>query len=202
MTLEPREVRFATPRAFGRAGAAASMVLLALLLAATPVAAGTPKGIGATAGAAERAIASRSLRGLDGKPMALAAKPGEVVVVNFWASWCAPCRRELPRLAKLHRELTGRGARVVAISIDRDAENARRFCRAQGVTLPVAHDGPDGLARQLDLKSVPLTLVLDGEGRIAYSTTGSDEAALAQVAAATHRLLGGPAAAATTEGSR
>lgn len=201
MTLEHQGPAFATPRAFGRAHAAAGVALLALLLA-TPAAAGAPKGLGASADAAQRAIAARSLRGLDGKPMTLASKPGEVVVVNFWASWCAPCRRELPRLAKLNRELAGRGARVVAISIDRDAENARRFCKSQGVSLPVAHDGPEGLARQLDLKSVPLTLVLDGDGRIAYSTTGSDEAALAQVAAAAHRLLGGSAAAATTEGSR
>jgi thiol-disulfide isomerase/thioredoxin len=79
--------------------------------------------------------------------------------VNFWASWCAPCRRELPLLDQWNSAWTGRGARVIAISIDTDAKKAKRFAEEMKLTLPVMHDGPQGLARTLDIPSVPYTLL-------------------------------------------
>jgi thiol-disulfide isomerase/thioredoxin len=110
------------------------------------------------------------------------------VVVNFWASWCAPCRKELPRLDALNAELAKSGGRVVAVSIDTDANNARRFVLAHKLTMPVAQDGPDGLARRLDLQHVPCTVVLDRDGSIACAVGGGDEAALAQVTNVARRL--------------
>ena len=165
---------------------------LAAMLAAAPAvpaaAAGSPA-FGAGAGEAERALNEHALQLLDGRRLTLGSLRGEVVIVNFWASWCAPCRRELPRLGGLQESLSGSGARVIAISIDENAENARRFCRAEHVTLAVAHDGPDGLAKTLDLKHVPLTLVIDRAGHVAYTTSGSDAKAMNDVAGEARRLL-------------
>ena len=177
---------------------AALAAALGLATAALAVAAG-PAGLGASPAEAERALREHTLRTLDGKTLTLGSYHGDVVVVNFWASWCPPCRRELPRLGSLQTQLTG--ARVVAVSIDQDAENARRFCRAHGVKLAVAHDGPDGLARALDLPHVPFTLVLDRAGRVAYATGGSDERAVANVASAARRLLAQPVTAETDAGT-
>src|SRR5262245_56507826 len=72
-------------------------------------------------------LAAHRLESLDGKTTTLAAYRGDVIVVNFWASWCAPCRRELPMLDQWNAAWSGRGARVIAISIDTDAKKARRF---------------------------------------------------------------------------
>lgn len=149
---------------------------------------------------AEAALGRHALRLLDGSRTTLAELRGQVVVVNFWASWCAPCRRELPRLDALHRELGAQGVRVLAVSIDVDAENAARFVKAGRLSLPVAHDGPAGLARALDLRHVPATVVLDREGRIAWSTGRSDDAALAALESRVRDLLAGGAVAAGRTG--
>jgi peroxiredoxin len=146
-------------------------------------------------------LAQHSMRTLDGRPVSLASLRGEVVVVNFWASWCGPCRKELPRLDALHRELASRGGTVLAVSIDEEERNARRFAQKHHLSLPIVHDGPDGLARALDLQHVPLTLVLDRSGAVAFTTSGSDDAALVALGAATRRLIAGdPPVSTTTEG--
>jgi thiol-disulfide isomerase/thioredoxin len=143
-----------------------------------------------------REFRTTTLRTVEGRSLALGSLKGEVVVVNFWASWCAPCRKELPRLDALHASIAGDGGRVVAISIDREARNARRFAKAHRLSLPIYHDGPDGLARRLDLPHVPFTIVLDRDGSVALATGGSDHKALQAITATTRRLL-----AATPAGS-
>ncbi len=137
----------------------------------------------------QEALRTHSLRTLDGKAFSLRSSEGQVVILNFWASWCSPCRKELPQLDALHASLSKQGVRVVAVSIDAEVANARRFRDKFGLTLPIAHDGPNGLARTLDLPSIPYTVVLDQQGRVAWSTHDSDAKALATLEATTRRLL-------------
>ena len=150
---------------------------------------GTPAGLGFASDRLGAILSHHPLRTLDGRQVSLQSLRGEVVVINFWASWCPPCRRELPRLDALHKEISKRGGQVLAVSIDHDLENVRRFVRRHGLTLPICHDGPGGLARQLDLKNVPLTVVLDRGGQIAFTTHESDRQALDQLTASTRQLL-------------
>jgi thiol-disulfide isomerase/thioredoxin len=128
---------------------------------------------------AAAALASHSLSKLDGGETMLSALRGDVVVVNFWATWCAPCRKELALFDRWNSEWKGHGARVVAISIDKDARKARRFAEEMKLALTVLHDGPDGLARSLDLPSVPCTYVLDRDGRVVRVVRSSSDDALA-----------------------
>ena len=205
MTLTYRDVRASSPAGRPTRPNWSRVVLagvLGLALAA-PASAGSIAGLGVSTAEAERALHEYALHTLDGKTVTLGSLQGEFVVVNFWASWCAPCRRELPRLSNLQTELSASGSRVVAVSIDQDIENVRRFCHAQGVTVTVAHDGPNGLARALDLKRVPLTLVLDRAGHIIYTTSRSDAQGLAAVAAKVRQsnALATPAAADADAGS-
>ena len=171
-------------------------VMLAALLASPSIvsakSSATPAGRAAGWEQVRSILCAQDLHGLDGRSLSLGALQGEVVVINFWASWCRPCRRELPALDALNTRLAKSGGRVVAISIDEDASNVRRFVREHGLMLPVYHDGPDGLARRLDLDRIPYTLVLGRDGAIAFASSGADEAALAELNAVTQRLLAAP----------
>ncbi len=135
------------------------------------------------------ALRARELATVDGRPATLAAWDGQVLVVNFWASWCAPCRRELAQLDAWNAGWEPRGARVVAVSLDTERERARRFVADQDLDLTVLHDGPDGLARQLDLPAVPTTYVLDRSGAIVLEVQGSSERELEQLRQTVERLL-------------
>ena len=165
------------------------VLIAALLLACAPFAerAQTAPGRTRDAQAIRRALALHPLHTLDGKPVAL---DGGVMVVNFWATWCKPCRHELPMLDRLHKELMPDGGRVIAVSLDLEGENVRRFVKANRLGLPVCLDGPNGLAKQLALGEVPYTIVLDGKGEIAYTLAGTSDRQLAELASVARRLAG------------
>ena len=204
-----REVEMPSPLASpavrrGRAGPALGLLAMALWVGAVvPALAAAPGGVQVDAAAMRRALDQHPLRAIEGGTLTVGSLRGEVVVLNFWASWCAPCRRELPELAMLHAELAPRGGRVLAVSIDQDLRNVQRFVRAQRLTLPVFHDGPDGLARKLDLEAVPFTMVLDRGGAVAYAAAGADHKTLERIAAVARELVAKtPSISQTVEGEK
>ena len=134
-------------------------------------------------------LASHPLESLEGDSTTLSAYRGEVVVVNFWASWCTPCRPELKVMNEWNRMWVERGARVVAISIDKELRNAKRFAEKEELSLTVLHDGPSGLAKQLDLPSVPCTFVLDRDGNVVKMIKTSSKKDLKDVERKVESLL-------------
>lgn len=114
----------------------------------------------------EAAIASHELNRLDGETAQIGEMQGDVVVLNFWASWCKPCKKELLVLDELAASLEGSRARILAVSIDQEAKNASRYIEKAGLELEVFHDGTNGLASALDLPSLPCTIVVGTDGRI------------------------------------
>ncbi len=92
---------------------------------------------------------------------------GKVVLVNFWATWCAPCRKEMPTLEALQEALGGEDFAVVTIATGRNRPAAiKRFFAEAGVkNLPVLLDGRSTLAREMAVFGLPLTVILDREGR-------------------------------------
>lgn len=182
-------------------GAAAA---LSMLIGSTPAHAGgagvqLAGNVTASPAVVERALHRHALKMLDGSKHTLGESAGQVVVINFWATWCRPCVRELPALQQLDQDIAAKGGRVLAVAIDSDARNVMRFVKTHELLgLPVACDGPAGLARELDLQAVPLTLVLDRTGAVAWCSPRSDEAGLAETRAAVQRLLAQPAPPAAT----
>jgi thiol-disulfide isomerase/thioredoxin len=172
-----------------RAFTLAGVLACATLAIAMPSSAGRGVPSGPSRAQVRDALASCSLRSIDGRALSFASLKGQVLVVNFWASWCRPCRRELPMLESLNRDLASRGGRVIAISIDEDPENVRRFARANHLRLPLYLDGPSGLARRLDLAHIPFTVVIDRGGDVVFTTSGAGEDGLVALGAASRRAL-------------
>jgi thiol-disulfide isomerase/thioredoxin len=102
-----------------------------------------------------------------GTPMTLAAYRGKVVVLNLWATWCVPCRKEMPTLDRLQAQLGGERFAVVALSIDRaGVDVVRKFFDEIGVEhLPILTDTSGRAIRELNALGLPTTLLLDAAGR-------------------------------------
>ena len=112
---------------------------------------------------------------LDGEPLAVADLRGDVVVLNFWASWCAPCRAEAPTLNEVAARTSEAGVRFVGVNVKDEQGPAQAFERTQEVTYPSLHDQPGRLLlqfRKVVPQTPPTTLVLDREGRIAAFFAG------------------------------
>jgi peroxiredoxin len=114
------------------------------------------------------------LRDLAGREVTLASLRGRVVLVDFWASWCEPCAREMPLLQRLHEQYQAQGFTVVGVSIDNDAANIRRFLERHRVTFPILHDpGPrPRVAGAFGLPAMPTSYLIDRNGIVRYRQAG------------------------------
>ncbi len=160
-----------------------------LLVAAALSTAATGTALAADPGETGPLLMSYRLQDMAGEPVSLEDFRGEVLVVNFWASWCAPCLRELPVLDHWNTAWQNEEARVVAISIDRKAKNALGFIAMMDLGLTVWLDGPQGLAAELDLPAVPTSYVIDRDGRVVLRIEGSSPADLAKMHRVAQSLL-------------
>ncbi len=122
----------------------------------------------------ENILTSR-LAGLDGTPQNLSAYRGRVLIVNYWATWCAPCREEIPLFVRLQQEYAAKSIQFVGIAIDQ-ADKVRVFADEFKINYPLLIGGVDALelSRQAGNKAgvLPFTVVLDRAGRIAGTLVG------------------------------
>jgi thiol-disulfide isomerase/thioredoxin len=103
----------------------------------------------------------------------LGALQGKVVLVDIWASWCAPCKEEMPLLDELATRLKKSGIEVIAVSVDEDKDSAEEFLSSrEGWTLTVAHDPKGKVPEVLKPGKMPTSYVLDSEGIIRYINEG------------------------------
>jgi thiol-disulfide isomerase/thioredoxin len=117
-------------------------------------------------GDAARVLPSVAFSGGGGEQVSLARFRGKVVLLAFWASWCAPCQSEIPSLERLQTRLSAKGLEVVAVSIDKKASAAAEAFAGWGVRgLTSLHDEGAAAARSLDVPGVPITLLIDPQGR-------------------------------------
>jgi cytochrome c biogenesis protein CcmG, thiol:disulfide interchange protein DsbE len=110
---------------------------------------------------------------LDGTTFDVAAERGNVMLINLWATWCGPCRFEIPELQKLHDENASRRFKVVGVSVDEgERKVVQDFVTEQKMTYPVVHD-PDGkLAVLFDTSILPTSVIVDRTGKVVWKHLG------------------------------
>ncbi len=115
-----------------------------------------------------------TLETMDGETIALAERPGEVLVVNFWATWCAPCRKEIPDLIDLQEELGPRGLTVVGVSFDQEgAEVVEPFLEEYAINYPIVLDPEASLDEAFGgIYGLPMTYVVGPDGTVRYRVLG------------------------------
>ena len=142
--------------------------LLALLLALAAALAGAQE-LRPSGGAASPPLA---LQDLEGRLHRLEDYRGKVVLVNFWATWCDPCRAEMPAMNKLRASLAGRPFAVLAVNLAESEPRIRRFMEQVPLEFPVLLDRDTAVAKAWKARILPASFVLDAEGRIRYSALG------------------------------
>lgn len=109
-----------------------------------------------------------------GRPASLADYRGQVILLNIWATWCDPCRVEMPSMERLSRQFQGTGFRVVAVSIDQDDSTAvNAFVKELGLTFDILHDQPGKIQQIYQTTGVPESFVIDREGVIVKKVIGA-----------------------------
>jgi peroxiredoxin len=126
-------------------------------------------------GAGSHAPAFQAANLRTGQPTSLADYTGKVILLNIWATWCDPCRLEMPSMEKLNQRLQGQDFRVVAVSVDKDGpEVVMKFVNQLGLTFDILQDRSGGIQATLQTTGVPESFVIDRSGVIIKKVIGAE----------------------------
>lgn len=138
------------------------MITLGLIVSTAAGAAGD--------GEAAPSFSARPLGG--GEALRLEEFRGRVVYLDFWASWCAPCRQSLPWIERLRRDLRPLGLEVLGVNVDESAADARRFLKRYPVSFPVIGDAQGAIAALYDVRDMPSSFLIDRKGVVRHVHRG------------------------------
>jgi peroxiredoxin len=113
-----------------------------------------------------------ALRSLKGPSVRLSEHLGEVVVINFWATWCGPCRQEMPLLDDLYAKYQLAGLTLLSVNIDERAEPAIEMAQTLQVSYPVLFDARKEVSRAYEVSAMPVTVLVDRAGVVRYVSEG------------------------------
>jgi thiol-disulfide isomerase/thioredoxin len=136
-------------------------LLLAALIAA-PALAGAPSG----------PAPAFQLASMSGKPVSLDQFKGQVVMINFWASWCGPCRQEMPILEKLYSKYEPMGFTMLGINVEPDSQLAVNWLKDTPVTFPILFDTKSEVSKLYKVSSMPSTVLIDRKGNLRWLHRG------------------------------
>ena len=135
---------------------------IAATLVAAPVMAGD-----AAAPAADFSLKSRS-----GEAVSLGALKGQVVLINFWATWCGPCRKEMPLLEQIQKKYAPLGFTMLGVNVEEDTRLMDAFLKDVPVTFPILLDPANGVSKLYDVAAMPSTVIVDRKGNVRYIHQG------------------------------
>ena len=113
------------------------------------------------------------LENLDGQSVSLSDFRGKPVLINFWASWCGPCRAEMPYIQQIYEEWSDKGLEVLAIDIGESSSKVKEFLQSQGLSIPVLLDTEKNVAQEYNITGIPTTFFIDKDGIIQEKVIGA-----------------------------
>ena len=125
-----------------------------------------------------------TLKSLEGTNLRLEEYRGQVVLINFWASWCGPCRQEMPLLDRIHQRYQDAGFAVLGVNVEGEASAARKITDKTKVTFPVLIDAGQQVSEEYEVEAMPSTVLVDRDGVVRYIHKGykpGDEAKYLEV---------------------
>lgn len=128
--------------------------------------------ISAWAQSVEGAAPDFTLKSNQGKNMRLEELRGEVVMLNFWASWCGPCRQEMPLMNDIYEDYKDLGFTILAVNVDEDSADADRFLTAVPVDFPVLYDNESKVSEMYEVDAMPTTVLIDRDGNKRFHHRG------------------------------
>ena len=132
-----------------------------------------------------------SLKDVNGGGHDLSLYKGRVVLVNFWATWCEPCRQEMPSIQKLKERFRGKAFEVLAINVDEPDARVRRFLEETRLDLPVLMDVNKTVTRGWGVRVMPTTFLVGPDGRIRYRLMGDIDWNTEAIAGVVSQLMNG-----------
>jgi thiol-disulfide isomerase/thioredoxin len=113
-----------------------------------------------------------TLKSNSGQNLKLSEMRGQVVMINFWASWCAPCRQEMPLLDGLHQRYEPLGFTVLGVNVEEDSSKADSLLKQIPVTFPILYDNRNSVSKLYDVKAMPTTVLVDRNGNMRFLHKG------------------------------
>jgi thiol-disulfide isomerase/thioredoxin len=115
---------------------------------------------------------SFKLDSMAGKPVSLDQYKGQVVMINFWASWCGPCRTEMPLLEKLHAKYKPMGFTMIGVNVEPDSSLAAKWLSSTPVTFPILFDTRSEVSKLYAVAGMPSTVIIDRKGNLRWLHRG------------------------------
>lgn len=113
-----------------------------------------------------------TLKSSDGSNIRLSEQKGNIVLINFWASWCGPCRQEMPLLEEIQKKYSKLGFTILGVNVDKDQAKADKLLKDIPVTFPVLYDNEGKVSKLFDIDSMPTTVIVDQDGNIRFHHRG------------------------------
>lgn len=105
-----------------------------------------------------------TLPAVGGKTLSLSQYKGQVVMINFWATWCGPCRQEMPLLDAMYKKYKGMGFTLIGVNVEPDSKGAEKFLAGLPVSFPVAFDAESKVSKLYNVQGMPSTVIVDRKG--------------------------------------
>ena len=130
-----------------------------------------------------------TLKSISGQNMRLSEQRGNVILINFWATWCGPCRQELPEFEKLRQKYAKYGFEIWAVNVDTDSNEAIKFVKSFSLTYPILFDSSLITSQMYKVETMPSTFLLDRDGKLRFVHHGFQASYVEKYDAEIHDLV-------------